>query len=172
MKVKEAIKELEKMNPDMDLVDYDGYVIESIRYKKIYDSQYPYHEVEHLAVCADCDDNKFILEDLKDIISNQIYDYKGIYDGENDSWVKAILDIPKKFDKQPVYTKWKYYGQNERNFDVFKLVNFSFFDEYLSENGTPKINLLNQMVKNIEEKVNIINSDIYIENLNGTLIIN
>ena len=121
MTVRELIEELKKYNPDMEVVDYDGSAFDELHYKRVYDSQYPHKEIEHIAVCLDFENNYIPIDigELKDILQCQMYDYPHMYDGS--IMIKEILEIPKEDDKIVPYTKWKYYGRNELDKPVFKL---------------------------------------------------
>lgn len=55
MKVKELIEELQKFDPEMDVVDYGSDKIKSVHLKKVVDSDYPYEYKDHIAVCIDID---------------------------------------------------------------------------------------------------------------------
>ena len=121
MTVEELIKELKNFPPKMEVVDSDGDLINFLRYKRIYDSQYPYKEIEHLSLCLDCDKSlrRMKIEELKDIIKCQQYDYPDMY--VNDKNIESLLELDKSNDVLMVYTEWEYAGVNERNKPIFKL---------------------------------------------------
>lgn len=128
MTVEELINELKKFPKKMEVVDYDGDSFDELHYKRVYDSTYPHEEIEHLALCLDFENNyiPFNVEELKDIIKCQIYDYPTMYTGKYKDMVDRILNFDKIRDKEKVNVKWQYWGENKLNKPIFKLVAFEY----------------------------------------------
>lgn len=121
MNVEQLIKELQNFPKEMEVVDSSGDTFNILRYKRIYDSQYPHSEIEHLALCLDYDTTyrRMDIDELKDIIKCQMYDYPDMY--KNYEVTEKLFEVPKKDDCLMVYTEWDYAGENERNKPIFRL---------------------------------------------------
>lgn len=129
MTVQELICELSKFPATMEVVDYTGDAFDELHYKRVYDSQYPHKEVEHLAVCIDFACNYIPLNfgELKDILKCQIYDYPEMYQGDDKVIVDTILNYPQSKDNETITLepKWEYYCQNEYDKAVYKFKGFN-----------------------------------------------
>lgn len=121
MTVGDLIRGLQRFPKEMEVVDADGYVFNTFRYRRIYDSQYPHKEIEHLALCLDDNQNfrPMNIDELKDIIKCQMYDYPDMY--KDYKLTEDLLKSPKNLDTVQVYTEWEYAGENERNKPIFRL---------------------------------------------------
>lgn len=120
MNVGELIKGLEKFPKEMEVVDSSGDTFDMFRYRRIYDSQCPHPEIEHLALCLDNSSNrvkKMDVKELKDIIKCQMYDYPDMYRG--DEMIESLFSY--EDDSTDVYTEWDYAGENSMEKPIFRL---------------------------------------------------
>lgn len=120
MNVGELIEGLERFPREMEVVDSSGDTFDMFRYRRIYDSQYPHPEIEHLALCLDDTSNrvkKMDVEELKNIIKCQMYDYPDMY--MNDGMIESLLSYEN--DSAEVYTEWEYAGENSVGKPIFRL---------------------------------------------------
>lgn len=124
MTVKELIEELHKYPSEMEIVDSIGDSFDELHYKRVYDSFYPYEEIEHIALCLDFKDSYHLMDlgELKDIIKCQMYDYPDMYNG--DDWIERLLNNSKEFDEDLVKTGWEYWGKNKLDKPIFKLISY------------------------------------------------
>lgn len=85
MKVKELIEQLQKFDPEIDVVDYGCDTIKSVHLKTVIDSDYPYEYKDHIAVCVDIEEITYcdwtIIEEIKNFLGEEGYRY--FNDGED-----------------------------------------------------------------------------------------
>lgn len=112
MKVKELIEQLQKFDPEMDVVDYGCDTFESVHLKTVIDSDYPHEYKDHIAVCVDIEDVAYcywvIIDEIKNFLGEEGYKY--FNDGE-DTFDKKYYFEGRQIrnhiiDKFPNVVKW------------------------------------------------------------------